>query len=231
MTRLQLEYSEFTYEGAFVKPVFSLIYTPGMLCDLLLGVLEPFGATSEDLQLQSGDGAPAEQGVTCECDEFEISVTIWGDRLELHCLDFISPAAEKKVASVLDRVWSSLTTLNVGVAPKTHSFLFEMDMRFRRSSYRQTLGRFALVPNSLPPGSETAVVYYLPAEPERGYGESSVVLNRSSAVEHGLQVNATLVYEGRTVPTEPSVAQNRLIELLQTLGLEWTKDGHGDQPQ
>lgn len=145
---------------------------------------------------------------------------------ELH--DSVPGAAEPpaSVGAVLENVWSGLVGINAGVVAKTHSFLFEADVRIRGASYQEVLSRLARAPESLPVGTETAVVYYLPGEPGRGYGESSLVLNRSAEVEGGLQVNATLVYEAESVkPTAAiSAAKNRLSELLRNLGLEWSED-------
>ena len=74
----------------------------------------------------------------------------------------------------------------------------EADTGIRGATYRELLNRLAPAPESLPGGTESAVVYYLPGDPSRGYGESSLVLNRSAEVEGGLQVNATLVYEAES---------------------------------
>ena len=77
MTQLFMERCELTYEGAFVKPAFWLIDSPGRLCDLLLDALEAFGCTSANLVLE--DGEPGERGVTCEVDELGTRVTVHGD--------------------------------------------------------------------------------------------------------------------------------------------------------
>lgn len=61
MVQLHVERCELTYEGAFVKPAFSLVDAPGKLCDLLLDALEAFGCTGDDLVIEEGD--PAERGV------------------------------------------------------------------------------------------------------------------------------------------------------------------------
>ncbi len=223
MTQLHLEKCELTYEGAFVKPVFSLVDGPGELCDLLLDALSAFGCTSADLVLEEGE--PGERGVACEVDELDTRVTLHGDRIVVHCANFVAGAAAN-VGTVLENVWSGLAGLNAGTAPKTHSFLFEADMEIRGASYQELLNRLARAPESLPAGTETAVVYYLPGEPGRGYGESSLVLNRSAGVERGLQVNATLVYEAESVKPAAAIssAKNRLSELLRNLGLEWIED-------
>ena len=104
-------------------------------------------------------------------------------------------------------VWSGW--ISAGIVAKTHSFLFEADMQIRGASYQELLNRLACPPESLPGGTETAVVYYLPGEPSRGYGESSLVLNRSAQVESGLQVNATLVYEAESVKPAAAVSAAR----------------------
>lgn len=223
MTKLHTERCELTYEGAYVKPAFSMVDSPGRLCDLLLNALEAFGCTSADLLLEEGE--PGERGVACDVDELDARVTLYGDWIEIHCSNF-TIGAVANVGTVLEKVWSGLTGLNAHVVPKTHSFLFEADMQILRASYQELLNRLARVPESLPSGTETAVVYYLPGEPSRGYGESSLVLHRSADVERGLQVNATLVYEAESLKPAAalSAARNRLGELLRYLGFDWIED-------
>ncbi|SPF41766.1 hypothetical protein SBA4_2790005 [Candidatus Sulfopaludibacter sp. SbA4] len=223
MTQLHVEQCELTYEGAFVKPALSLVDSPGKLSDLLLEALESFGCTGSDLFLAKG--ALGERGVTCEVRGLGTGVTLLGDRMEVHCANFVNATAAS-VATMLENVWSGLAQLNGRVVAKTHSFLFEANTRIRGASYQEVLNRLARAPESLPGGTETAVVYYLPAEPDRGYGESSLVLNRSAEVECGLQVAATLVYEAESVKPEAAIlaAKDRLSELLRNLGLEWIDD-------
>ena len=81
MTQLQMENLTLTYEGVFATPMFSLIYSPGLLFDLLLENLEVFGCTAADLDIE--DGEPADRAVVCEIDEFDARLTIHGDRLEV----------------------------------------------------------------------------------------------------------------------------------------------------
>src|SRR5580698_9642589 len=98
MTQLHLEHCDLTYEGAFVKPAFWLVDSPGRLSDLLLEALEAFGCTSADLTIEEGE--PCERGVTCEVDPLGARVTFYGDRLELHCANFVTGSAAG-VATVL----------------------------------------------------------------------------------------------------------------------------------
>jgi len=223
MTKVNVEQCELTYEGAYVMPAFSLIDCPGKLCDLLLKALEPFGCTGADLVFE--DGEPGERGVACEVDKLDTRVTLYGDRIEIHCANFVT-GTPADVGTMLENVWSGLTGFNSRVVAKTHSFLFQADMRIRGASYQELLNRLARAPESFPGSTETAVVYYLPGDPSRGYGESSLVLNRSAKVERGLEVNATLVYEAESsrLASAISAARNRLGELLRNLGLEWTED-------
>lgn len=223
MIQLHLEQCELTYEGSFVKPAFSLIDTPGKLSELLLNALDTFGCTGEDLIF--ADDEPGVRGVTCVLDELDARVTVRGDRIDLYCEDFAF-ATRESVAAVLENLWSKLKTLNAGAVPRTHSFLFEMNTELCGPSYQELLNRMARPPDSLPPRTESGVVYYLPGESDKGYAESSLVLNRSAIVENGLQVSATLVYDGHAVGPAPAIsaAYGRLVELLRNLGLEWTQD-------
>jgi hypothetical protein len=224
MTQLHFERCELTYEGSFAKPAFWLIDAPGKLCDLLVEVLQSFGCTSADLVFEE-NGEPVGRGVTCEVDELDARVSVYGDRIELTSENFVAETAPS-ATMLLGSLWSGLSMLSAVVVPKTHSFLFEADAEIRGAPYQVVLNRLARPADSLPPGTETAVVYYLPRESDRFYGESSLVLNRSVFVERGLQVNATLVYEaqaGKAAPTI-SAAQQRLRELIRSIGLDWTED-------
>jgi hypothetical protein len=193
------------------------------LCDILLDALEAFGCSGSDLVLEEGE--PDERGVACEVDEFDARVALYGDRIEASCTKFVFGTAAS-IGTILENVWSRLTELNAGTAAKTHSILFEADMRILGASYQQLLNRLAQPPESLPAGTETAIVYYLPGEASRGFAESSLVLNRSDGVEHGLQVSATLVYEAGSLKPAAAVlsAYSRLRELLRNLGLECVED-------
>ena len=223
MPQLRMERCELTYEGAFSKAVFSLVDSPGKVCDLLLGALEEFGCTGADLELEEGE--PDERGVSCNLDELDTRVTIYGDRVEVHCAN-ITNGNLARVSAVLAEVWSGLAALSPGATAKTHSFLFEADTGISGVSYQEVLNLLAPAPQSLPPGTETAVVYYLPAELAKGHWDSSLVLNRSAGIEGGLHVNATLVYEAESVNSGSALcaARSRLGELLRNLGLQWTED-------
>jgi len=63
MTQLHMEHCELTYEGAFVKPSFLVVDSPGKLCDLL-DALQALGC---DLILEEGE--PSERRVACEVDD------------------------------------------------------------------------------------------------------------------------------------------------------------------
>jgi len=223
MIQLHVEQCELTYEGAYVKPAFSLIDCPGKLCDVLMEALESHGCTSADLMFEKGE--PGDRGVTCEVDALSMRVTLYGDRLEVHCANF-APGSAATAAPVLESVWAGLVRLNAGAVAKTHSFLIEADAQIRGASYGEVLKRLARPPEWLPAGTETAIVYYLPGEHAKGYGESSLVLNRSTDVERGLQVNATLVYEAQLlkVAAAISAARDRFDELLRNLGLDWIQE-------
>jgi hypothetical protein len=184
MMQLHAEQSELTYEGAFVKPAFSLIDSPGKLCDVLLEALAAFGCTSADLVLE--DGEPGERGITLEVDELDARVTFHGDRIEVHVANLVLGSAGR-TAPVLADIWSGLARLNDGPVAKTHSILFEIDAQIRGASYQDLLNRLARAPEILPEGTETAVVYYLPSETPKGIRESSLVFNRSACVAAPLE--------------------------------------------
>ncbi|MGO4879269.1 MAG: hypothetical protein ACLP59_00430 [Bryobacteraceae bacterium] len=219
MIQLHTEQCELTYEGAFVKPAFALTDCPGKVSELLLDALQGFGCTGADLTLEEGE--LGERGVACQVDELNVRVAIYGDRVEVSCTTFIA-ASTSAICTVLENVWPRLTKFHASASAKTHSFLFEADTRVEQASYQEILNHVARPPESLPAGTETAIVYYFPAEPSKGYAESSLVLNRSQ-IDDGLQVNATLVYEAESKNPAAALqaANDRLRELLGNLGFEW----------
>ena len=123
------------------------------------------------------EGEPGERGIACEVDQFDARVTVYGDRIEAACAKFVNRTAGS-IGTILESVWARLAELSPGAAAKTHSVLFEADTRIRGASYQELLNRLARPPESLPAGTETAIVYYLPAEPGRGFVESSLGLER-----------------------------------------------------
>src|SRR5574337_418018 len=136
MIPFRVEQCELTYEGSFVRPAIWLIDVPGRLCDLLLDVLQSFDCTSADLILEDGD--PAEKGATCNIDQLDASLTIYGDRVQIRCADFASDAAEE-LGTVLDRLWPRLKALSAAIEPTTHSFFFEADGEIEGISYGELL--------------------------------------------------------------------------------------------
>jgi hypothetical protein len=171
MAKLRMEQCELTYEGAFVAPAFEMMDSPGRLCDLLLDALKVFGCAGADL-LREEEGEPSEQGVACGVDDLDTRVTLHGDRVEIHCASF-QAEIEGRIATMLENLWSGMVGINPRIVAKTHSFLFEADLQILGASYQNLLNRLAQPPVSLPNGTETAVVYYLPAEPGRGFEPSS----------------------------------------------------------
>lgn len=220
VTRLQVEGTDLTYEGGFAKPVFSVLDNPGTVCELLLEVLAPFGCTAADLTLDD-DGEPGDRGVSCDVDDLDASVTVRGDRVELRVSEFDPDSAQGRSLNPRHNlVRTRRDQLPCGSEEPLGS------VRDKRRNSRLLLpagtGAFRSDPRVFPGGTESALVYYLPADSSRGYGKSSVVLNRSAVVEHGLQINATLVYEDHELKPAAviSVAQARLAELLRNLEFE-----------
>jgi hypothetical protein len=220
-TKLRLERCEFTYEGQYAHPAFSLTDAPGKLADLLLGVLSPFRCSGPDLDLDLDEFS--DRAVTCEIDELDARLSIYGDRAEFHCSEFPLDGYDD-VAHLLNGLWPALALLDARAAPKTISFRFDLDSHIPGGTYQQLLNRLAPPSTALPRGTESAVVFYLPPNPLQGLCDSSLVLNRSELVDQGLQVSATLVYESQTkLPLVTlATAKNRLDDLTQGLGLEWT---------
>ncbi len=54
-------------------------------------------------------------------------MTLRGDRVEFTCSDFDNAKGET-AATILEGLWAGLKSLSDGAVPKTHSFLFEIDL-------------------------------------------------------------------------------------------------------
>ncbi len=218
MTRLRMEKLELTYEAMFSRFASGVLDAPGALCDGLLIGLEPLGVTIEDLAFDKGD--PAERGISCEVDQRNVRLTVKADRLELSFAD-LTPVELQAHAEVVEAAWKAVGLGQPG-SVRRQALLFEMDSEILDGGYQPLLDRRAAPPSALPKGTESAVVYYLPAEPPCGYGESNLVLNRSALVSGGLSVSAMIVFEGDTVKPGAVLASawSRLVELLGHLEIE-----------
>ena len=218
-TLAQLEQSEFSYQGTFSTPLFSLLDAPGKLYDLLLRALGPLGATASDLFLEEGE--PCERGVGCEVDHPNLSVVIRGERLDVTVLDLLE-SQDQVISQALADTWKGLASIHLGGSARLHSFALELDSRLQGVSYQDLLNKFAQPPSKFPQGTTTVVGFYLPDDAGRGYAESNLVLNRSSIVKDGLLISATLVFEGHSI--EPafaiSNARKRLYDLLHEIGIQ-----------
>lgn len=102
--KLRLEKCELIYEGTFSNPAFSMLDSPGRICDVLMRTLEPFGASADDLTTE--DGEPGEWGITCEINEIDLATTVRGDRVEIRFPgpDKLDVVAQSKI---LDGVWTN----------------------------------------------------------------------------------------------------------------------------
>jgi hypothetical protein len=95
-----------------------------------------------------------------------------------------------------------------------------LELDLQRQTYKSVLERFAPAPAAFPEGTETAVVFYLPADADKGYRDSSLVLNRSE-IDGGLSCYGTFVYDGAALEAEKIVraAWQRMAEMLDKLDI------------
>jgi len=218
MTRLRMEKLELTYEAMFSRLVSGVLDAPGALCAGLLIGLGPLGVTIEDLVFEEGD--PADRGISCEIHQRNARLILKADRLEISLAD-LTPAEIPSHADVLEAAWKALGLAHP-VSIRQQVLQFEMDSEILDGGYQPVLHRWAPPPSGLPLGTESAVVYYLPADATCGFGESNLVLNRSVLVPGGLSVSATIVFEGDAVKTETVLdsAWRRLVDLLGQLDIQ-----------
>jgi hypothetical protein len=146
------------------------------------------------------------------------------DRFEINFWSADSGRHAEFVASV----WRAVAACAPEVAAKSYSILFEVDGEFSGNAYGPALAEYCKPLESLPKGTETAVVYYLPPDTDQGFLDSSIVLNRSSEVEGGILIAATLDFGGSTSDKSRLIpsARKRFLELLGSLqiaikGLIW----------
>jgi hypothetical protein len=166
------------------------------------------------------DERPLEdRGLTCEVDELDANVVLRTDRVEIRFFD-VDEACES-TAEVMRSAWKAIAHTSPEVTAKSHSLLFEMDCELTSGAYSKALEPFCRPPENLPPGTETAVVYYLPADVSQGFLDSSMVLNRSAEVDGGILLAVTLVFDEKySRPNElVHTAQERLSHLLASLAI------------
>jgi hypothetical protein len=216
LLQLRLHRSELTYEVALSPYFAAVIDTPGKVADALASEFNRLDVSLSDIDVDD-DGAFEDRGLTCELHKRNASVLLRADRFEIH---FAEPE-EVGDAPIAPSVWQVLEASSPLVKPKSHSLLFEMDCELSSGTYGAALQHFCMPPTSLPKGTETAVVYYLPRDSSRGFLDSSLVLNRSAEVEGGILLAATLVFEGDSLGRNDAVSagRGRLNELLKSLNI------------
>jgi hypothetical protein len=205
------------YEALFAAPVFTLFDQPGRIYDALVAKLETFDASAEDLSME-GD-QPDERAIVCSL-ENGADVTLRPDRLEVIVSEWMFPKIEE-VARVIKCGWQALRSIHP-VPAHTHTAAFELELGSPHQSYKSVLERFAPSPAGFPEGTETAVIFYLPSDADRGYQDSSLVPNRSE-IDGGLSCYGTLVYDGAALDPEKVVAAawQRMAEMLDKLDIRF----------
>ena len=203
------------YEALFSAPAFSLFDQPGRIYDALLAKLEAFDASAEDLSIE-GD-QPDERAVVCSL-ENGTDVKLRPDRLEIIVSEWMYPEIEE-VSRVIEGAWRALRSIHP-VPARTHTTAFELELESPRQTYKSVLERFAPAPAAFPEGTETAVIFYLPSDADRGYQDSSLALNRSER-DGGLSCFGTLVFDGGALGPEKVVAAawQRMAEMLDKLDI------------
>jgi len=217
MLPLRVERFELTYEVAITPSLAAIIDMPGNIVSPLLSQLDGMGVDLSDISLD--DGPLEDRGLNCDVDEHNANILLRANRFEIRF--FTADENEDAEAGILGGVWMALASVSPEIAAKSHSLLFEFDCEIAAGSYGEALDRFCQPYEGLPGGTETAVVYYLPADSVRGFLDSSVVLNRSAEVNGGLLLAATLVFEGKRFTQDDVIpaGRRRLNELLRSLDI------------
>ena len=217
MVQLQIQRSGLTYEAALGSCFGMLIDSPGRVLSAVLAEFANYDVAVSDLSIDGGN--LEDRGISCEVEKLDASVTLRTDRVEIRFFD-IEDTGDDTAAGVLQAIWKAIRVAAPEIAPRSHSLLYEMDCELPDGSYSKALKPFCAPPEMLPPGTETAIVYYLPPDTARGFLDSSVVLNRSSEVDGGVLLAVTLVFEsGLAVPDVLQSGRQRLADLLKRLDL------------
>lgn len=216
MLQLRVHRSELTYQAALMPSLAAVIDTPGKAVSAFLSEFDRLDVDISDISLD--DGPLEDKGVSCEVDKLDASIVLRADRVDVRFAGFdkIGGAATE----AMQAVWKAIASVSPEAAAKSHSLLFEMDCAIPEGSYREALDPFCRPHESLPKGTETAVVYYLPKNASQRLLDSSFVLNRSAEVEGGVLVAVTLVFEGDLrVEQIVEAGCERLQDLLRCLGI------------
>jgi hypothetical protein len=217
MLQLHVQRSELTYEAA-LTPVFgALLDTPGRVVSALLAEFDHLDVGVSDVSI--AEGPLEDRGLTCEVDELNASVVLRTDRVEIRFSAF--GETWDTAAEAMRGMWLAVASSAPEVTARSHSLLFEMDCELHSGTYSAALEPFCHPPESLPPGTETAAVYYLPSEASQGFLDSSLVLNRSAEVDGGILLAVTLVFGAKYSDPDELLhaAQKRLVHLLKGLDI------------
>jgi hypothetical protein len=222
MPHLHVQRSELTYEAVLSPSFGTLIDTPGRVLSALLSEFDHLDVGVSDVSMD--DGPLEDTGLSCEVEKLDANVVIRADRVEIRF--FSIDETGDGAAEAIRGVWKVIACTSPEVTAKSHSLLFEMDCELLNGSYRAALEPFCRPHESLPQGTETAVVYYLPPDASQGFLDSSFVLNRSAEVEGGVLLAVTLVFEGKHSRPDELIhaGRKRLADLLRSLDIAVVQD-------
>jgi hypothetical protein len=218
MALLRVSRGEFTYQIFLSPPQGSIIDTPGKIASALASQLGHIGLELPDIAID--EGTLEERGLSFDLEEPAANVLLRADRIEFR-FSSLSLSDEETSIEVVRSTLQALFGNSPSFGTQSHSLQFELDGIPIGQSYSEIMGDYCRPHSSLPPGTETAVVYYLPADPDGGLLESNLVLNRSGDLAGGLTVAATIVFSGelsaeRAIPA----GRSKLEEILNGLNLE-----------
>jgi len=227
MFHLRVHQCGLTYQGELSPPVPVLIDAPGNLASALVAKFEDRGVGLADLRIN--EGGLEERGLTCEIGELEASLSLQADLIELR-FSSIESTGDARATDAIRSVWQVLSATGPVTSAKSHSLLFEFDCEAVAGSYQRSLDGFCRAPESLPAGTETAVVYYLPREDSRGYLDSNIVLNRSAQLDGGVLLAVNLVFDGKMCASDTVIsrARTRLEDLLSRLEVTLSRAGQAE---
>ena len=223
MLQLRAHRSELTYEATLAPSLAALIDTPGKLVSALICEFNHLDVSLSDVSLD--EGPLEDRGLSCEVEKLDASILLRADRVEIHFFA-IEETPVDATTQIMRGVWKAIASTSPEVTAESHSLLFEMDCELPIGSYREALERFCKPHESLPKGTETAVVYYLPQDRSQGFLDSSLVLNRSAEVEGGVLLAVTLAFDGKRSGPDGMLeaARERLQDLLRSLDITLLKD-------
>ena len=225
---LKLARSEVQYQGRFEQLSFGLLTSPAPLYQNLIKQLGKYGATIQNLTSLIPPFTPlADVNISCFLTELNVTTQVRLDRLEINFLRFHELGLERATQILLDS-WAAVYEFDASIVLMNHVVTITLYTQIQDASCDQVIERYVRIPPELGSAVHAGVAFYLPGEPARGEGASSIVLDRLIGQEQSLLLKVTATADAKQVPfdTLAQVINGYLTQSLEHLGLGFNQ-GNG----